>query len=242
MSLSPFQFWNGLLSLLTVSISFLVGLIMIIKYFQYRKKELLYVGLAWTAVYQPWWPGTLAFLLNVFGIINGSIGAVLYILIATMAIPATSFAWFMGVTEMIYEGRRSVIVGLYLIGTSLMSLFIIACLIVDPTILGSVGVVNSDYGIIMTIYLMVVNLSVAISGALMGRGSLKSKIPQVQLRGKFLIAASVCYFLGGLLDVGLIESFPWIIFLSRTILMSGSLLFYLGFLLPKPLEQLLLKE
>jgi len=242
MTLSPFQFWNGFLSLLTVSICFLVGLIMILKYIQYRKKELLYVGLAWTAIYQPWWPGTLAFILNLFGIINGSIGIELYVLIATMAIPPTAFAWFMGVTEMIYEGKRSIIVGLYLIGTSLMSIFIIACIIVDPTILGSVGIVNSDYNLIMTIYLMIINLSVAISGALMGRGSLKSKIPQVQLRGKFLIAASICYFLGGLLDVGLIESFEWIIFISRSILMSGSVLFYLGFLLPKPLEKLLLKE
>ncbi|TFF87808.1 MAG: hypothetical protein EU550_02550 [Promethearchaeota archaeon] len=80
------------------------------------------------------------------------------------------------------------------------------------------------------------------SGILMGRASLKSNIPQIKLKGKFLIMASVCYFLGGLLDVGLIESIPWFIFVSRTILMSGSVLFFLGFILPKPIERLLIKE
>lgn len=242
MALTQFQFINGLLSLLTVSVSFLVGLIMVMKYFQYRKKELLYVGLAWIAVYQPWWPGTFAFLVNIFGIVDGSIGAGLYILIATMAIPPACFAWFMGVTEMLFEGKRNMLVGLYVLGTALMSIFIIAWVIVDPTFLGEIYIVNSDYGLIMTTYFMFINVSVAVTCALMGRGSIRSKIPQVQLRGKFLIAASVCYFLGGVLDVGLIESIPWIIFISRSILMSGSVLFYLGFLLPKFLEKILLKE
>lgn len=242
MGLDQFQFINGLLSLLTVSVCFLVGLIMLIKYFQFRKKELLFVGLAWIAVYQPWWPGTFAFLVNIFGIVDGSIGARLYILIATMAIPPTTYAWFMGVTEMLFEGKRNLLVGFYVVGTLLMSIFIIATVIVDPTLLGTIQIVNADYGIIMTLYFMFINISVAVTCALMGRGSLRSKIPQVQLRGKFLIAASICYFLGGILDVGLIESIPWIIFISRTILMSGSVLFYLGFLLPKSLERLLLKE
>jgi hypothetical protein len=217
---------------------------MVINYFQFRKKELLYVGLAWMAVYQPWWPGTLAFLLNVFNLIEGGIGAELYILIATMYIPPAIFFWFMGVTEMIFEGKRNIIVGIYLIITSLMSVLIIALLLIDPKILGTVGVVNSDYGVIMTLYLMFINVSAAVTCGLMGRGSLKSKLPQMRLRGKFLIGASICYVLGGLLDVGLIkyESFRWIIIFSRTILMSGSILFYLGFLLPKFLEKLLIKE
>ena len=65
---------------------------------------------------------------------------------------------------------------------------------------------------------------------------------QIYSNGKFIIAASVCYFLGGFLDVGLIESIPWIIFISRSISMSGSVLFYFVFLFPKSLEKLLLKE
>jgi hypothetical protein len=148
----------------------------------------------------------------------------------------------MGVTEMLFEGKRNLLVGIYVIGTSLMSIFIIAWVIVDPTFLGTVGVVNSDYGIIMTLYFMIINISVALTCGIMGWVSSKSKIPQVQLRGKFLIGASICYFLGGFLDVGLIESFKWIIFISRTILMSGSVLFYLGFLLPNFLKKMLIKE
>jgi hypothetical protein len=242
MVLTDFQFLNGLLALITVSLCFIVGLIIVIKYFQYGQKELLYVGITWMAVYQPWWPGSLAFLLNVFGIIDGSIGAGNYILIASMFIPPAIFTWFMGVTEMLFKGKRNIIVGFYLVITILMSTFIVINVLVEPTNLGEIDIVNADYGLIMTLYMMFINGSIAVSGILMGRESLKSEIPQINLKGKFLIGASICYFLGGLLDVGLIESFPWFIFISRTILMSGSVLFYLGFLLPKFLEKLLIKE
>jgi hypothetical protein len=86
------------------------------------------------------------------------------------------------------------------------------------------------------------DVSVATTGILMGWQSVKSEIPQIQLKGKFLMAAPICYILGGLLDVGLIDFIPQLIIVTRSILMLGSLLFYLGFLLPKPLEDFLLKK
>lgn len=242
MTLTDFQFLNGLLALLTVSVCFIVGLIIVIKYFQYKQRELLYVGITWMSVYQPWWPGSLAFLLNVFGIIDGGLGIGPYVLIASMFIPPAITLWFMGVTEMLFKGKRNFIVGFYLITTVLMSIYIITSVIINPTSLGEIGVVNADYSPIMMIYMMFINSSIAVSGVLMGRDSLKSEIPQIQLKGKFLITASICYFLGGLLDVGLIESIPWFIFISRTILISGAVLFYFGFMLPPPIENLFLKE
>ncbi len=196
------------------------------------------------AIYQPWWPGAFVFLLNLFGLANGPIDPRLYILIGSMFIPATATAWFLGVTEMVFKGKRNIIVGFYLILTVLMDIFIVVIIfgVGDYTILGTISVVDADYNIIMIMYYMFVNLSVATTGFLMGKQSLKSRLPQVNLRGKFLIAASICYFLGGLLDVGLIEQIPQLIFVTRAILMSSSVLFYLGFLLPKPLEKFLLKE
>lgn len=243
MSLNGFQFINGLLSFLTVSLCFLVGLVMVIRYFQYKNKTLLFVGFAWMGIYQPWWPGTLAFLLNGLGFIDGPLDPLaIYPLVGTMFIPVTATAWFLGFTSMMFKKRRKLIVGFYAILTAVMDVVILILVMVDLGLVGEFQVVNADYGLLLTVYYMFINVSVAIPCALMGRESMKSELPEVRVRGHFLLAAALCYFLGGLLDVGLIEAIPWFIFITRTILMAGSVLFYLGFLLPEPLEKLLSGE
>ena len=243
MTLTGYYFINGLLSLLTVSTCFLVGLIMILKYFQYRKKELFYIGFAWMGIYQPWWPSAFVFLLNIFGVVNGGIDLGIYILIGTMFLPFTAFAWFFGVTEMLLKEKKKLIVGIYVAITVLMDILIASLVFTgNSDTLGTIDIIDADYGIILIVYYLFMDVSVATTGILMGRKSLQSEIPQIRLKGKFLIAAPVCYILGGLLDVGLINFIPELIILTRSILMLGSLLFYLGFLLPRPIEELFLKK
>ncbi|TFF87152.1 MAG: hypothetical protein EU549_05290 [Promethearchaeota archaeon] len=215
---------------------------MIIKYFHYKKKELFFVGFAWMAIYQPWWSGTFVFLMNIFNIVNGAVNPGLYILIGTMFIPVTSFSWFMGITEMLFQKYRKLIVGFYVCVSVLMDILIATLIFMGfSDQLAHIEIVDADYRSFMIIYLMFINSSVAITCFLIGRISIKSQLPQVKLRGKFLIAASICYFLGGLLDVGLIEFIPELLIITRSILMLGSVLFYLGFLLPKRLEKWFLK-
>jgi hypothetical protein len=216
---------------------------MIVKYFQYGKKELFYIGFAWMGIYQPWWPSAFVFLLNVFGIVNGGIDPGLYILIGTMFLPFTAFAWFNGVSEMLFKEKKKIIIGIYVAITVSMDILIATLIALGNTsVLGTIDIVDADYDTILIVYYLFMDVSVATTGILMGVKSLQSKIPQIQLKGKFLIAAPICYILGGLLDVGLIDFLPSLIIMTRSILMLGSLLFYLGFLLPKPLETFLLKE
>ncbi len=231
MNLSLIEFFNGLFSLLTISICFLVGLIIVLKYFQFKKIELLFIGLAWMGVYQPWWPSALAFVLALFNI---EVGLVLYIFIGNIFISLSVFLWFMGFTELILSKRKKLIVGIYTAITILMDIYIIYFLFNDYAVIGQFeGFADIKYEPLMSIYLMFINISLAVSVSIMGRESLKSNEKDLKTKGKCLIAASICYFLGGILDVGVFSMIPPALMISRSILISGSILFYMGFLLPE---------
>jgi hypothetical protein len=206
-----------------------------------KNKVLLFIGLAWMGAYQPWWPSAVSFVLGVFNISHG-LDPILYIAIGNVLIPLTVFLWFMGTTELIFSKRKKLIVGIYTTISILMDIYIIYFLINDYTVLGHLaGFSDMEYGFLMSLYLMFINITIAISGILMGRESLRSNEKEIKTKGKCLIAASICYVLGGLLDVGVFSLIPPALVISRSILIMGSFLFYMGFLLPEFIKKRLLK-
>ncbi|TXT67437.1 MAG: conserved membrane protein of unknown function [Promethearchaeota archaeon] len=232
MSISISDFLNGLFALFTILICFIVGLIIVIRYFQVRKIELLYIGLAWMAIYQPWWPSTLDFLFVVFTETQ-RLDPRLYIFFGSFFIPVTGTFWLMGITELIIKKRQKLILGFYLAITIIVDIYILTFLSIDYTAIGDyAGIGNFEYEPLMAVYLMFINITVAVSGIMLGRESLKSSEKDINMRGKLLISASVCYILGGFLDVGVFSLIPPALIISRVILILGSFLFYMGFLLP----------
>ncbi|TXT64017.1 MAG: conserved membrane protein of unknown function [Promethearchaeota archaeon] len=200
------------------------------------------MGLAWMGVYQPWWPSTLVFLLNAFNIVDGGIDPRIYILVGNMLLPLLFITWFMGATEMLFRKKRWLIVGIYAAITILMDIIIIYFIIVDYTFLAEISVVNADYNLLMMIYLLFLAGSISGTGILMGRESLLGEDPKLKAKGRFLISASVFYVFLALLDLGLVDSIPAILFITRSIMMVSSILFYFGFFLPKPLEKAFIKQ
>ncbi len=80
-----------------------------------------------------------------------------------------------------------------------------------------------------------------ITGVIFGRESLKSEIPEIKLKGKFLILAFITFIIGGILDT-LVTTAIYQIVIKRSFLILASFLFYLGFILPDWVKKLLLKE
>lgn len=227
---------------MTVSISIAVGLLIIRKYFQYGDPLFAFVGLAWTGVYQPWYPSAAVFVLNIAGLVSGGISPAAYLLLGNILLPVTFVAWFWGVTEILAGSdiSRRLVVGFYAAVTISMDVVIVIFGTVDPSLLAHTGVVNADFEPLMIVYLLFLAASIAGSGALMGAESLRSSSePRIRWKGRFLIAASICYAAVALLDVGLIDFLPQLLFFTRTVMILSSLLFYFGFFFPKTLEKAL---
>jgi hypothetical protein len=91
------------------------------------------------------------------------------------------------------------------------------------------------------IFLIIFLLIVVVTGFLFANLSLKSKDPEVKLKGKLLVIAYITFAVGALLD----SSLPLnevLIIITRLILILSSFFWYGGFLLPKWLKKYLLKK
>ena len=63
MAITDVEFVNGLFSLVYVIIAAIVGLVIASRYFKYKQRVLLLMGLNFIFIGCPWWPSSLSFLL-----------------------------------------------------------------------------------------------------------------------------------------------------------------------------------
>jgi len=238
MPLAPLDFLNGLLSLLTVITSLIVGILIVSKYFKYEKKTFLYLGIAWIGAYQPWWPAAISFISIL--VTEQGLTAPFYIIIGSLFIPIFLISFILGVTEMIMEGRRNQLLIIYSIIMIIAEILIIYYLVTDYTRIGILARdFDMEYERIMSAYLLFINLTIVIMGILFSRQSLRSDIPDVRLKGKILITAFVAYFIGAFLDAGIFSLTATTLIIARIILITGSILFYVGFILPDFIKKFL---
>ena len=65
MVLEVVDFLQGLFSLLFVIISLVLGFTILTKFFKYKSKLYILVGLSWIGVANPWFPDSISFLMNI---------------------------------------------------------------------------------------------------------------------------------------------------------------------------------
>ena len=111
---------------------------------------------------------------------------------------------------------------------------------------GQIGIVNNfdaGYTGVVRYYLIFLMVFLFLVTILLARVSLKSDEPEVKLRGKFIILYITFYLIGAFLDATEIASTSVIILvITRSILISASILFYFGFFMPKFVKKRFIKE
>jgi hypothetical protein len=78
-------------------------------------------------------------------------------------------------------------------------------------------------------------------GFLFTKVTLNSEKPEIRLKGKFLLIAFVSFLVGIFLEV-LIPITPLTVVIIRLILVSSSIEFYFGYILPSWVKKVFLKE
>ena len=64
MVLELIEIINSIFSILAVTVFAAVGLIIIVRYFEYKNKTLLIMGIAWSLMGVPWLPSSVALIFN----------------------------------------------------------------------------------------------------------------------------------------------------------------------------------
>ena len=218
---------NGIFSLIFVVVCIIVGLLIFSQYFKLRDRNLLLVGIAWMGLSEPWLPSSISFLV---ALVNGKgLTLEVYIFLGNFFLIAMT-------DLLVIEKKKTILIacGIFVI---FFEIFMIYYILTDPSFLGElVSPVDIDYTIYAIVLLFANLLIFFITGFLFVIKSIQSEIPKIRLKGKLLLVAFICFLIGTALD--LIATTP----LFRLILVLSAIIFYMGYILPKPITKLFLKK
>ncbi|MBD3342203.1 MAG: hypothetical protein GF353_24085 [Candidatus Lokiarchaeota archaeon] len=237
--LTPVEFIQGFSSLLFSVISIFVGVLLIIRYKQYRQTTLLLAGLTWCLIAATWYTGGINF---VYVLLTGvSISDELYFL-CYVPVPITVTLWISLFTNLKNIKNRKTIIIFFIIQGIIYEIILFYFIFTDLSVVGTKeGLFNDELTLPFSIYMIGVLIVAIITGLWFALDSMRSDKPDIKLKGKFLAAAWIFFVVGAALDTGLITLTPILLIVARILLILSAFEFYFGFFLPIWLKRLLIK-
>jgi hypothetical protein len=236
--LQPFDILNSILQTIFIITTIIIGLIIASKYAKFKDRVFLMVGFAWIGMVEPWMASVSNFF---YFIITGRMFDVrIYLLIGLTFIPLSLTFWFVAITDLMYKKRQKLILTVIIIYGILFEIYFLYYVFNDPSVLAVLhGVIDIEYKLPIQIYVFSVLILSIITGLLFSHTSMKSENPEVRLKGKILLVAFILFVAGAVSDTIFLRDIPTL-FITRLILISASIFFYCGFILPnflrKPLK------
>ena len=237
---------SGLTALIAVLISFLLGFIVLIKYFKTKQILIFNFFLCIIFTSSPWYPSGLGYL---YWIITGEfLSYQIYVLIGTVGIPIAILAWLNVYLSTIKPKKKKLVLILYGIFSIIFELYLFYFLLLAPgapvdSLLGIIidptNPMDIDYKGFVLIFLGLSILTACITGFHFAAKSMKKEEPsEIRLKGKFLLIAFLFFGISAIFDA-LIEMDSLLLIIIRIILALAMFLFYLGFILPKWIKKIL---
>ena len=238
--LNGLEILEGILTSIFVIISILVGLGILLRYFKYKKKELITVGASWLCISTPWWGNTFSFLLYI--IADVTLPQFTYLFIENVFIPIALVVWIYSFTYLAYPHLTKKLTIVFSIVCGAYDLFVIIALVVKPELIGTLeGRFDSNHTIIPNAFRIFAIIVVLITGSIFALKSMKSRTKIISLKGKFLLLGFISFLLGALLDAFLSFA-PLELIIVRALLISSAIEYYLGFYMPQKIANLFIRE
>ena len=108
MTLTTVDYINGIFALTFAIITIIVGLRIASKYFEYKHKTFLYIGIGWAGLSCGWWGAGFGFLYYL--LTNRMLDDTIYIFIVIFPVSMFSFSFVFGMTELVLRDKKKLIV------------------------------------------------------------------------------------------------------------------------------------
>lgn len=240
MSEYPVSLESGLISIIALTIITLIGIKALSKYFTYKNKNLLYIGLSLILIWSPWWPSSISFVLYLFT--TSGLSYLLYIFIGNFLLPFSVLFWLFFILDVfkVEEKKRKLSLFLYSAYIVIFEIFIIYW-VFNPDQLGGLrNALVPNYGLQLYSLILISVALMIITGLLLSLDMLKAKQPELRLKGYFLLVAFILMLVGIMLEIFTFGN-VWLL-LSRIIIVIAVILVYIGFLLPEKIKKALIKS
>ncbi|HDZ18260.1 hypothetical protein LCGC14_0954040 [marine sediment metagenome] len=241
MSLSIELMLLGVFTLFYIIVVFIIGFIIILRYFQVGNRIFLYTGIGFMGIAFPWLGVALNFITTVFfGVVppmelhfflHGGFSAIFL------------FFWLMAILNLsgIKPQKREKYLTIIGIIAFIVEILYLSLIFYDTTILGVlINEIQVDYALFSEIYLIFEMIIILISGFWLAIKSLKLDDKRIRLKGKLLFSGFLLFPLATALEI-LVPFIP-IIILARILVIITMLLVYGGLILPKWMEKLFLRK
>ena len=239
MILEPLDYLNGTLSIIIVTTNIIVGINIASKYFQYKQREFLLVGIFWMGIACPWYPSSISFLVALAT--GKGLEIQIYLIIGDVLIPLLIVIWLAGITDLMYKNKQQIILILASIYGILFEIMFFYLLFTDYTLLGELqGIVDVQYKVFLILYIFSVFIILLITGILFSLDLLRSEDPELKLKGKLILVGLLSFLIGAIMDASIPLNFITLP-ITRMILILSSVEFYAGFVLPKWTKKIFIK-
>ncbi|MHA1931579.1 MAG: hypothetical protein ACW96X_03510 [Promethearchaeota archaeon] len=244
---------HGSFSLLYVIISFSIGLIILLKYFKFKNRLYILVGLTWIFLSSPWLPDSASFLRYLF--FGTALSAEGYFIIGNVFLPIALITWIIAYTDMINREKQKLALSLVLILSIIFEVTFFILFFIDIRLIGSYTTLfSADLGILLIVFQLITMLILLITGLQFAAKSISSGDKEVRLKGKLLRGAFITFTIAALLEksarsimLGVVFQDPTdplltiMLAIVRVLLVLSAFAFYGGFLLPRWIKEIFTK-
>lgn len=241
MALTTIEFVNGIFSVLCITIATIIGLTIALKYFKYKERNLIFVGITWIGIFAPWASSAVSF---ISALITGSgISDQAYFFIGSFSAVIIVLVWSIAFVDLMnYKGKKRAIIPILTIETGILETLFITFLFTNPSLIGElIDVVDVQYkafGVLFFVNLMLIYISTTTIFCLK---SLRAENPEINLKGKFLLLGSLLFIISAVFDTAISLNLISLTII-RILLMASGVLFYFGFILPDFVKKQFIKS
>ena len=251
MTLEIVDYLQGSFSLIFVVISLIIAFKILLKYFEYKNRLLVLVGISWLGISFPWIPDSISFLMNL--IVQRSLPVFWYFIIGNVFLPVALLAWLIAYTEMIRKEAQKKVILVTSILALIFEITFFVLLFLDIDLIGVINPIRPftvEFGIFITVSLLIIIAVMFVTGIIIAQKSVKSENREIRLKGKLLRAAFTTFTVAAVLDsmLGTIFADPAdpllaiFVVVVRILLTFSSIAFYGGFLLPRWMKEIFTKK
>ncbi|MEJ2248754.1 MAG: hypothetical protein P8Y70_06315 [Candidatus Lokiarchaeota archaeon] len=235
--LDPVEILHGVFTFSFIAISIIIGLIFLLKYWKEKRIEIITLGLAWIFLSSAWWGSGFSFFLILINL--PPLNEFFFLLIANFFIPFALVFWMYSFTYLVYPPSKKLVTLIFSIILVIFEILLIIFIFEDRSLVGRIQEASTFYympGIFTLIFQLFAVIITIVTGIIFSIRSLKSHIPKVKWKGRFLLGAFILFAFGSFLDAVIhLNSISLII--VRVLLILSSIGYYLGFLLPDKILQ-----
>ncbi len=238
-NIESFEIFAAWFSLVFVAISWILAAIIILKYFKYRAKQLLLVGIAWIGIAMPWTSDSISVIL--LSTIRMTLNQYAKVIIELTFLPVALVLWLYAFTDLVYPTAQKVVLIISILFCAFFEIWFFSALIIDFRLIGEyTPPLAIEFTIPIYIFLISFLGTFVITGLIMAVKSVRENDKEISLKGKFLVLAFISFLIGTILEV-ILPLHPIGIMIVRLTLISSAIEYYIGFTLPRFIKELFIR-